>query len=126
MNIHHTSLRKIRILLAVFSEWPSGKVGFDISIVSMEECKTKSYTDVINEYKPYKKKELWKRLESNVCEYCGTKSENPCRIFTIRRLKELRDEPWAEPMRAMRRKTLVVCPTCYNLILYSRSIKRND
>lgn len=97
-----------------------------IGIVSMEECKTKAYTDVIDEYKPYKKKELWRRLESNVCEYCGTKSENPCRIFAIRRLKDLRDEPWAEPMRAMRRKTLIVCPACYNLILYSHSFKRND
>ena len=37
----------------------------------MEDCKnTRTSTDVIREYKPYKRKELWSRIAKNECEYC--------------------------------------------------------
>ena len=95
-----------------------------IGIASMEDCKNNRIpTDVIREYKPYKRKELWSRIAKNECEYCGTKSELHCRVFTVRRLKDLSTEPWAELMRSMRRKTLIVCPACYNLIHSSHGIK---
>ena len=42
---------------------------------------------------------------------------------TTRRLKDLGNEPWAVLMKAMRRKTLIVCPYCYNIIHSSHLFK---
>ena len=125
---HNTSVRKIRDKYRFGKSWAvpyKTKAGIKrIGIVTMDSCKNhRKCEDQIHEYKPIKKKELWKRIEKNECECCGTKSEVPCKVFTVRRLKDLGNEPWAELMRAMRRKTLVVCPACYNLIHSSHGIK---
>jgi group II intron reverse transcriptase/maturase len=87
-----------------------------IGIASLKDCKFRSQSDQIQTYKPYKRKELWRRIAANTCEYCGVKSEEHCKVFVTRRLKDLGDEPWANVMKVMRRKTLIVCPACYNLI----------
>ena len=94
-----------------------------IGIVKMAECKKPPKTDRIGEYFPYKKKELWKRIALNKCELCDLHSEVHCKVFTTRRLKDLGNEPWAVLMKAMRRKTLIVCPSCYNIIHSSHLFK---
>ena len=117
---HNMSVKQIIQMYRTGSSWSvpyKTKSGIKrIGIVTLKECKSKLCEDQIHEYKPYSKKELWKRIEENRCEYCGTKSEDHCKVFTVRRLKDLSSEPWAELMRSMRRKTLIVCPACYNLI----------
>lgn len=125
---HNMSAKQVREKFRDGKSWSvpyTTKTGIKrISIVTLDSCKTtRKCTDALQNYKPYKKKELWKRIEVNVCECCGTKSEAHCKVFTVRRLKDLGNEPWAELMRTMRRKTLIVCPACFNLIHSSHVIK---
>jgi group II intron reverse transcriptase/maturase len=124
---HNMSAKQIRQKYRVGKSWSvpyKTKAGVKkIGIITLKDCKTSSCNDQIQEYKPYKKKGLWKRIEANRCEYCGTKSEVHCKVFTVRRLKDLSDEPWAKLMRSMRRKTLIVCPACYNLIHSTHGIR---
>jgi group II intron reverse transcriptase/maturase len=125
---HNVSAKQIRQKYRQDKSWSvpyTTKAGIKrIGIATMEDCKhSNTCMDVIGEYKPYKKKELWSRIAKNECEFCGTKSELHCRVFTVRRLKDLSTEPWAELMRSMRRKTLIVCPACFNLIHSSHGIK---
>jgi hypothetical protein len=125
---HNVSAKQIRQKYRQGKSWSvpyTTKAGNKrIGILTVKDCKYgMMFTDQIHEYKPYKRKELWSRIAKNECECCGTKSELHCRVFTIRRLKDLGTEPWAELMRSMRRKTLIVCPACYNLIHSSHGIK---
>jgi group II intron reverse transcriptase/maturase len=64
--------------------------------------------------------EILKRLLANTCELCG--SDEAIEVHHIRKLADLacrngRDQPpWVKRMRALRRKTLVVCQTCHHNI----------
>jgi len=66
-----------------------------------------------------RRKELITRLLAGRCEWC----EQPARVEThqVRRLADLtrqgQPQPaWAQLMTEMRRKTLLVCPTCHQVI----------
>lgn len=125
---HNMSAKQMRQKYRQGKSWSvpyTTKAGIKrIGIATMEDCRNNRISkDEIREYKPYTRKELWNRIAKNECECCGTKSELHCRVFTVRRLKDLSTEPWAELMRSMRRKTLIVCPACYNLIHSSHGIK---
>jgi group II intron reverse transcriptase/maturase len=125
---HNMSAKQIRQKYRSGKSWSvpyKTKAGTKrIGITTLDMCKcTNRCTDQLQEYKPYKKKELWMRIEKNICECCGIKSEVHCKVFAVRRLKDLSTEPWAELMRSMRRKTLIVCPACYSLIHSSHGIK---
>ena len=95
-------------------------------IVTLNQCKRAhdGSVDCIREYQPYTRKELWWRIAKNKCECCGVLSEKHCKVFTVRRLKDLGAAPWEVLMKSMRRKTLIVCPACFNLI--NSSISEGD
>ena len=59
---------------------------------------------------------LEKRLRANVCELCGATAGN-FEIHHIKKVKNLKGkEPWERAMIAKKRKTLVVCEACHNVI----------
>lgn len=59
---------------------------------------------------------LEKRLRANVCELCGATAGN-FEIHHINKVKNLKGkEPWERAMIAKKRKTLVVCEACHNVI----------
>src|SRR5262249_8502340 len=68
----------------------------------------------------YPTKELVKRLQAGRCELCRASDEDP-QVHHVRRLADLdragdTSPEWIQLMRAKRRKTLVVCGTCHDLI----------
>ena len=63
--------------------------------------------------------ELIQRLEAKVCESCGDDT-SPMEVHHIRRLRDLKQKKhlnkWEKIMIARRRKTLVLCRSCHNLL----------
>jgi group II intron reverse transcriptase/maturase len=58
-----------------------------------------------------------KRLKAHTCELCGTTESDHYEVHHINKLKNLKGkEPWECAMIAKRRKTLVVCRKCHNMI----------
>ncbi len=59
---------------------------------------------------------IQRRLLTHTCELCGTYCEH-VKVFHAGSMKELDlSTPWGAKMKGIRRKTLVVCPECYNRI----------
>jgi hypothetical protein len=79
--------------------------------------KTAVITDRLITGPAYPHKELIDRLRNDVCELCG--SRDGVRVRHVKTLTELdRSDaapPWVQVMVARRRKTLVVCGSCYGL-----------
>jgi len=63
--------------------------------------------------------ELVKRLNYEVCEYCG-RTNLPLESHHVRKLKDLKKKPqkekWEQVMIARHRKTLVICVECHDLL----------
>ena len=60
--------------------------------------------------------EIVQRLHAHRCEYCGTK-EGGFAVHHVRKLTDLHGkEHWQQIMAAMRRKTLVRCHDCHQLL----------
>ena len=60
--------------------------------------------------------ELNARLEANSCEYCG-KEGGYYEVHHVRKLADIKGkEPWERLMIARKRKTLVLCITCHDLL----------
>jgi hypothetical protein len=58
-----------------------------------------------------------KRLKAHICELCGATESDYYEVHHINKLKNLKGkEPWERAMIAKRRKTLVVCRNCHNMI----------
>ena len=60
-----------------------------------------------------------KRLDSGVCELCGCECDS-CKVYhagSMNKLKSTTD--WGKKMLHMKRKTLIVCPSCYRRIMES-------
>jgi hypothetical protein len=72
--------------------------------------------------------ELVRRLLTEVCEWCG--SQEPLETHHIRRMKDLHKHPgrellpWEKRMIALRRKTLLLCPTCHDDADHGRPPRR--
>jgi group II intron reverse transcriptase/maturase len=65
------------------------------------------------------RKELITRLRASWCELCGTRAQ--VQVHQVRKLADLavpgQPQPaWAQKMARMRRKTLIVCPSCHDSI----------
>jgi hypothetical protein len=65
------------------------------------------------------RREIVTRLQAGRCEWCQQQAE--VEVHQVRSLADLartgRPQPeWAQLMAAMRRKTLVVCPSCHRAI----------
>ena len=74
-------------------------------------------TNLLPQYVKYDSPNMLRaRLKAGICELCGGKTDD-VRIHHIRRLKDLTDNTeWERKMRAKRRKTLAVCPSCHSMI----------
>jgi len=60
--------------------------------------------------------EITKRIQAQKCEYCGTEG-GYFEVHHVRKLKDLQgEEHWKQVMAAMRRKTLVLCVRCHQLL----------
>ena len=61
--------------------------------------------------------ELTERMLACRCEYCDT-TEGRFEVHHVRKLKDIGDgkEPWQKLMSARRRKTLVLCVKCHDLL----------
>jgi hypothetical protein len=61
--------------------------------------------------------ELLQRMEACICEYCG-KQEGYFEVHHVRKLADIEKgkQPWEKLMIARRRKTLMVCISCHDLL----------
>lgn len=63
--------------------------------------------------------QIVKRLNAEMCEYCGRK-HLPVESHHVRKLKDLRKKPhlktWEKDMIAMNRKTYAICTECHSLL----------
>jgi len=75
------------------------------------------YADTLPPFQKYDKpNELSARLKKGVCELCSNATTD-IRIHHVRRLKDLKGETAAEQLMIVKnRRTLAVCPDCYNSI----------
>jgi len=77
-----------------------------------------------------KRTEILKRLLAIECEICG--SREAIEVHHIRKLADLRrrgsreQPPWVKRMRALRRKTLVVCQICHQNIHAGRPTRQRN
>lgn len=56
------------------------------------------------------------RLNSGVCDMCGKKHQDLLEVHVVRNLNELGSKDWELLMKKLRRKTIVVCPSCHSQI----------
>ena len=61
--------------------------------------------------------ELLKRMDARKCEYCG-KEKGYFEVHHVRKLKDIKDDkaPWQSLMIERRRKTLILCVECHQLL----------
>ncbi len=87
--------------------------------ITLHRQKTATVTDRQPIPVDYPRKELIARLLADTCEICRQTGE--VQVHHVRKLKDLGapgplQPQWAKAMANRRRKTLVVCTTCHNLI----------
>lgn len=65
--------------------------------------------------------ELIRRLNANKCEYCETDIE-PFEVHHVRGLKDIQKgkAPWQKLMIARKRKTMVLCKRCHQLLTWGK------
>ena len=70
--------------------------------------------DTFPQYRKYDRpNSLAARIRAGVCEYCEEHTENLC-MHHVKRLADLTDKTaWEQLMKAKRRKSLALCPACY-------------
>jgi len=62
---------------------------------------------------------LESRLKAKTCELCGSTEARRYEIHHVRKVKDLKGKAkWEQCMIAKRRKTLILCKECHNLIHY--------
>ena len=117
--------------------------GKDITVLTKtREGKTKRYTlCTLRDWKPPQPKEdvdqmlttvhlrfsrstLEQRLEANICESCG-KEGGYFEVHHVRKLKDLQGKEWWEQVMSYRkRKTLILCIECHDLLHTGKLSKR--
>ena len=75
------------------------------------------FVDVQPNYRAYTKKTgLIHRMQAGICELCGAET-NDITMHHVRKLKDLKGETdWERRMIDIRRKSLAVCPKCFETI----------
>jgi hypothetical protein len=73
--------------------------------------------DILAEFQNSNKpKEIFKRIKAQTCELCG-KENIPTNVHMVEKVKDLKGtKQWEKIMIQKRRKTLMVCDDCHNLI----------
>lgn len=121
---HDSSMKKVRRKYSLREGWGipySTKEGEKIARISkISDCRNGKLCIDRDPwvYRPVKRHDLtlWKRLSANQCELCGVQSEH-CKVYHAGSMKKLEtNTEWGKQMMSMRRKTLVVCEKCYDLI----------
>ncbi|WP_218007767.1 reverse transcriptase/maturase family protein [Nocardia vinacea] len=87
--------------------------------IPLSRRKTAILHDRVPGRNPLPRKEIITRLQRSICELCGTRGE--VHIHHVAKLSELaksgpHQPEWVKIMATRRRKTLVVCPPCHDLI----------
>ena len=120
-NKHKSSIRKI---IRLYKDQHTWSVPYEtkegtkrIRPVKMADCKVGGASDVIQKRTKYSfKSVIRQKLNAHVCELCGSHTEDLLEVHVVRNLNELGNSWWELQMKAMRRKTLVVCPSCHKKI----------
>ena len=72
--------------------------------------------DLPFEYSRGWRREITYRMQAHTCELCGVPSKE-IKVHLVRKVKDLGNEwLWEQTMKEIRRKTLIVCPACYDAI----------
>jgi hypothetical protein len=95
----------------------------NLSVVSLRHWKPSWTADRNVDIQPYiyvytkSRTEIIQRLNAETCEYCG-RSQGYFEVHHVRKLEDIKDgKPlWQQVMSAMRRKTLVLCAECHDLL----------
>ena len=121
---HNSTLRKMRRKYNLPDGWGvpyHTKDGEKIARLSnLAVCRNGKFCDDRDPwvFKPLRKRDLtiWNRLSLCQCELCGTHSEH-VKVYHAGNMKSLNpNTDWGYLMISIRRKTLVVCEKCYDLI----------
>ena len=77
-----------------------------------------AFVDTLPDYRIItKKNSLVHRLQKGVCELCGARTDD-IHMHHVRKLKDLKgDTDWEKKMIEIRRKSLAVCPSCFDIIV---------
>ena len=96
---------------------PKTSVYYDKGFKRNPYGETDAKVDIVDRYVAYAKpSSLYGRISRGICELCGEESKDLI-FHQVRKLKDLSDDRvWKQRMKAMRRKTLAVCPACYEII----------
>jgi group II intron reverse transcriptase/maturase len=93
-----------------------------LKLYALKDLKRPSKTWTMVDVEPnvarytWSRTEIVQRLNAQRCEYCGT-DDGYFEVHHVRKLKDLDGkERWQQVMAAMRRKTLVVCHVCHELL----------
>jgi group II intron reverse transcriptase/maturase len=105
----------------VHREIVKGKVR-EIKIFKVRDMKTQPKTwekadQLPNTYVYAGRTEILERMAAQKCEYCG-KKDGYFEVHHVRKLADLKDgkERWQKLMSARRRKTMVLCVECHDLL----------
>ena len=123
---HKTTIREVTRQLKckdgyVYSYTLKGKPRV-LKVFQLKDLKPKSkawpYVDqkpVLHKYKA--RTEILARMQAQCCEYCGQQG-GYFEVHHVRKLADIKDgkEPWQRLMSARRRKTLVLCVQCHDLL----------
>ena len=120
-NKHKSSIRKIIREYKDKNTWSipyETKTGIKrIKPVKIADCKKGVVNDTI--YKRTKfnfKSTIRQRLNARTCELCGQTGNELYEVHTIKNLNELGNSEWEKAMKKMKRKTIIVCKECHNII----------
>ena len=75
------------------------------------------FSDIMPNFRKYtKERSLLRRMKNGICELCGAETKEIV-MHHVRKLKDLKGETeWERVMLRIRRKSLALCPCCYNSI----------
>ena len=75
------------------------------------------FSDIMPNFRKYtKERSLLRRMKNGICELCGAETKEIV-MHHVRKLKDLKGETeWERVRLRIRRKSLALCPCCYNSI----------
>ena len=120
-NKHKTSIRKI---IRQYKDGKTWSIPYEtkngtkrMKPIKIADCKKGFLTDTIFQRQKYNwKTTIRQRLNTHVCELCGSKTAQLYEVHVVRNLNELGNSQWETVMKMKRRKTLVVCSECHGRI----------
>jgi hypothetical protein len=120
-NKHKSSIRKT---IRKYKDGKTWSVSYEtkkgtnrIKPVKIADCSRGDTDDIIFQRKRYNwKTTIRQRLNAKICELCGTKEADLYEVHVVRNLNELGNSDWETVMKKKRRKTLVICSKCHQIM----------